>query len=155
MNDHANAITSRGLDELQAQLRDLEQGARRQIAERIRVAREWGDLKENAEYHDAKNEQAHLETRIARLRERISRSVVVDQPPTEGVVGFGSTVTVRDEQGAEHTWQIVSSHEAAPGEGRLSADSPVARALAGRRAGEQARIDLPRGARVLTLVRIS
>src|SRR5437763_3461529 len=100
-----------------------------QIADRIRTAREWGDLKENAEYHDAKNEQAHLETKIARLRERIAAAVLVEDPPTAGAVAFGATVHVRDQDGTEQSWQIVSSHEAAPGEGRLSVESPVAVAL--------------------------
>ena len=156
MPDDVNVTSAEGLQTLNEQLRELEQEGRREIAERIKVAREWGDLKENSEYHDAKNEQAHLETKIARLRERISRAVVVaDQAPDDGTVGFGSTVTVRDEQGGEQTWQIVSSHEASPADGRLSADSPVARALVGRRTGDQARIDLPRGARQLTVVSVS
>jgi transcription elongation factor GreA len=155
VQDDANVISAEGLESLEAQLQELEGEARREIAARIKVAREWGDLKENSEYHDAKNDQAHLETRIARLRERISRSVIVEQAPHDGVVGFGSTVTVRDERGREQTWQIVSSHEAAPGEGRLSADSPVARALNGRRPGDQAQVDLPRGAVALTVVAVA
>jgi transcription elongation factor GreA len=155
VEDDANVISAQGLESLEAQLHELEGEGRREIAARIKVAREWGDLKENSEYHDAKNDQAHLETRIARLRERISRSVIVEDPPSDGVVGFGSTVTVRDEQGGEQTWQIVSSHEAAPGEGRLSADSPVARALNGRRSGDQARVELPRGAVQLTVVAVA
>ncbi len=154
MEEDVNVISPEGLEALKAQLEELEQQGRRAIAERIKTAREWGDLKENAEYHDAKNEQAHLETKIARLRERISRSVVVEEAPTDGVVGFGSTVTLRDDQGAENTWQIVGSHEAAPAEGRLSADSPVARAVLGRRPGEQAQVELPRGRRTLTVVSV-
>jgi transcription elongation factor GreA len=119
---------------LEAELAELEGEGRREIAERIKTAREWGDLKENSEYHDAKNDQAHLETKIARLREKIAGAVIVEEAPAGagGVVGFGSTVVVRDQDGAEHTWRIVSSHDAAPGEGRLSAESPVAVALLGR-----------------------
>ena len=141
--------TADGLRALQAELAELEGDGRREIAERIKVAREWGDLKENSEYHDAKNEQAHLETKIARLRERIAGAVVVEEDGggTAGVVGFGSTVVVRDEDGAEQTWRIVSSHDAAPREGRLSAESPVAVALLGRAAGEQVSVSLPRGER--------
>src|SRR5579871_2634529 len=111
---------------LQAELEQLEGEGRRAIAARIKTAREWGDLKENSEYHDAKNEQAHLETKIARLRERISNAVVVEESATvDGAIGFGSTVLVRDGSGTERTWKIVSSHDASPAEGRLSADSPV------------------------------
>jgi transcription elongation factor GreB len=93
----------------------------------------------------------------ARLREKISTAVVVpdDELGEEGVVGFGSTVVVRDQHGAERTWTIVSSHDAAPAEGRLSVESPVARALAGRRGGEQVSVTLPRGEIVLTILSVS
>ena len=150
-------MTPAGLDALQAELAALEEEGRREIAERIKTAREWGDLKENSEYHDAKNDQAHLETKIARLREKISTAVVVEEGESsdEGIVGFGSTVVVRDQNGVERSWTIVSSHDAAPGEGRLSAESPVARALAGRRSGEQAAVVLPRGESVLTIVSVN
>jgi transcription elongation factor GreA len=155
MNEATNLITEAGLRALQDELATLERDGRRAIADRIKVAREWGDLKENAEYHDAKNDQAHLETKIARLRTKISTAQVVDgQDTLDGVVGFGSTVVVRDEHGVERTWVIVSSHDASPSEGRLSADSPVARALIGRRAGESAGVSLPRGESLLTVVRI-
>ena len=80
---------------LEDELATLEGDGRRAIAERIKTAREWGDLKENSEYHDAKNEQAHLETKIARLREQIAGAVVVEDTETaDGVVGLGSTVVV-------------------------------------------------------------
>ena len=155
--EDANVITAEGLATLKATLAELEGEGRRDIAARIKTAREWGDLKENSEYHDAKNEQAHLETKIARLRERIARSVVVEDAAggEEGIVHFGSTVTVSDEAGSEHTWTIVSSHEAQASAGRLSVESPVARALLGRRAGEEIVVELPRGRRSLTLLQIA
>src|ERR1700691_4151521 len=150
-------MTPAGLEALQAELDALEDHGRREIAERIKVAREWGDLKENSEYHDAKNDQAHLETKIARLREKISTAVLVEEGERAGadVVGFGSTVVVADQNGVQRTWTIVSSHDAAPGEGRLSAESPVARALAGGRSGEQAAVVLPRGESLLTILSVS
>jgi len=152
--DASNLTTAEGLAALNAELAALEGEGRRDIADRIRTAREWGDLKENSEYHDAKNEQAHLETRIARLREKIANAEVVEE--TAGaVVGFGSTVVVRDQDGAEQTWQIVSSHDAAPADGRVSAGSPMAAALLGRGPGEQAAVSLPRGTRTLTIVSVS
>jgi len=154
--DAANLITAEGLEQLKGELASLEGEGRREIAERIKTAREWGDLKENSEYHDAKNDQAHLETKIAKLRERISTAEVVEATEaTDGAVGFGSTVVVRDEAGKERSWQIVSSHDASPSEGRLSADSPVARALLGRRAGERASVVLPKGESVLIVVSVS
>lgn len=154
--DATNLITEDGLQELREELAALESEGRREIAERIKVAREWGDLKENSEYHDAKNDQAHLETKIARLRERISTAVIVEEQAGEsGTIGFGSTVVVRDAGGAERTWSIVSSHDASPGHGRISADSPVARALLGRRAGDEVAVALPRGESVLRVLSVS
>lgn len=151
-----NMITADGLTSLEAELAALEGDGRREIAERIKTAREWGDLKENSEYHDAKNDQAHLETKIARLRERISTAMVVERSDaTDGSIAFGSTVVVREgEGGPERTWTIVGSHDASPSEGRLSADSPVARALLGCGAGESVPVVLPKGEIVLTVVSV-
>jgi transcription elongation factor GreA len=157
MTDAANLTTAEGLAAMEAELAELEGDGRREIAERIKTAREWGDLKENSEYHDAKNEQAHLETKIARLREKITGAVVVQEGAGEstGVVSFGSTVAIRDQDGAEQTWRIVSSHDASPREGRLSAESPVALALLGLAPGEQATVTLPKGKRTLTVLSVS
>ncbi len=157
MPDATHLITAEGLEQLKAELAALEGDGRREIAERIKTAREWGDLKENSEYHDAKNDQAHLETRIARLREKITDAVVVAEQASApgGVVGFGSTVVIRDEDGAEQTWRIVSSHDASPKEGRLSAESPVAVALLGRAEGDEMSVTLPKGTRQLKIVSVS
>jgi transcription elongation factor GreA len=154
--DATNLTTAEGLQTLNAELAELEGEGRREIADRIKTAREWGDLKENSEYHDAKNDQAHLETKIARLREKIAAAVVVEEAPTVpgGMVGLGSTVVVRDQDAVENTWRIVSSHDAAPAEGRLSAESPVAMALLGRSPGDQVSVSLPKGKRVLTVVTV-
>ena len=153
----ANLTTAEGLQALEDELAALEGQGRREIAERIKTAREWGDLKENSEYHDAKNEQAHLETKIARLREKIADAVVVREQSASdgGVVGLGSTVVVRDPEGGEQTWRIVSSHDASPREGRLSAESPVAVALLGRAPGDQTSVSLPKGKRTLVVVSVS
>ena len=157
MPEATNLITAEGLETLKSELGALEGEGRREIAERIKTAREWGDLKENSEYHDAKNDQAHLETRIARLREKIADAVVVadEAHAPGGVVGFGSTVVIRDQDGAEQTWRIVSSHDASPKDGRLSAESPVAVALLGRAEGDEMSVTLPKGSRRLTIVSVS
>jgi transcription elongation factor GreA len=156
VSDAANMMTADGLAELHSELAALEGDGRREIAERIKTAREWGDLKENSEYHDAKNEQAHLETKIARLRERIAEAVIVEETTASagGLVGFGSSVHVRDQNGVEQTWRIVSSHDAAPAEGKLSAESPVAVALLGRAQGDKASVALPKGTRELTILSV-
>jgi transcription elongation factor GreA len=150
-----NAITAEGLDALRAELEELETTGREQIAAQIKTAREWGDLKENAEYHAAKEAQAHLETRILRLREKLLSAEVVEVQGGDEV-GFGSTVEVEDEQtGKTTTYTLVSSTEGSPGEGRLSMDSPVAGALLGRRAGEDAVVQTPRGERRMKVVSVS
>lgn len=150
------AITQEGLDALRAELEQLETVARGEIAARIRTAREWGDLKENAEYHAAKEDQAHLETRIKRLQERLRGAKVVEAGATpDGVVGFGSTVTVRDESsGREATYTIVGAAEASARDGRLSIESPVAVALVGARAGESVAVETPGGARTFQVLRV-
>src|SRR5258708_23681647 len=126
MPQATNLITTEGLHALEQELAALEGEGRREIAERISTARDWGDLKENSEYHDAKNDQAHLETKIAVLRERLARAEVVEVSTMPvGVVSFGSGVRVRDEDGREQHFEIVSSNTAVPAKGKISAESPV------------------------------
>jgi transcription elongation factor GreA len=156
--DDATLMTAADLEALRVELATLEGEGRRDMASRIKTAREWGDLKENSEYHDAKNEQAHLETRIAMLRDRLARAQVVEVAPKSsdgGVVGFGSVVMVRDDEGREQRFEIVSSRSAAPGAGQISIESPVAKGLLGLHAGEAVSITLPRGSRRLTVVSIA
>jgi transcription elongation factor GreA len=142
------AITAQGLRELRAELERLEGPARREIAARIQAARELGDLKENAEYHIAKDDQAHLETRIKRLRERREKAVVVETDTEEATLSFGRTAEVLDEaSGTVYTWTIVGATEADLAKGKLSAESPVASALLGRAAGDTLEVQTPRGPR--------
>src|SRR5436853_5113475 len=145
-------MTSEALEALRAEIEDLETRGRVEIAKQIKTAREWGDLKENAEYHAAKEAQAHLETRILRLREKLLKAEVVEVESGDEV-GFGSQVEVEDEHtGKATTYTLVSSTEAAPAQGKLSMDSPVASALLGRRAGEVAVVQTPRGERRFKVV---
>jgi transcription elongation factor GreA len=150
-----NAITAEGLEALRAELAELEGPGRQEIAKQIKTAREWGDLKENAEYHAAKEAQAHLETRILKIRDRIKNAEVVEVS-SGGTVGFGSTVVVEDEStGKQTTYRIVASNEADIAKGLLSAESPVAAALDGKRAGDVGIVTTPRGERRLKLVEVS
>jgi transcription elongation factor GreA len=150
-----NAITAEGLDALRTELEELETTGREQIAAQIKTAREWGDLKENAEYHAAKEAQAHLETRILRLREKLLSAEVVEVKLSDQA-SFGSTVEVEDEQtGKTMTYTLVSSTEASPSDGRLSMESPVAGAILGRRAGDVAVVQTPRGERRMKVVSVS
>jgi transcription elongation factor GreA len=147
-------MTAAGLAALNAELEELETAGRAAIAAQIRTAREWGDLKENAEYHAAKEAQAHLETRIKVLRERTLTAKVVEVAGGDEV-GFGSRVEVEDAAtGRRATYTLVSAAEARAAEGRISIESPVAAALRGRRAGDEAVVRTPRGDRRLTVVSV-
>jgi transcription elongation factor GreA len=142
------AITAAGLKLLEAELDALQTDGRRAMAARILAAREEGDLKENAEYHIAKNDQAHLETKIKRLRERLQKAVVVETDTDDDAFSFGRTAEVVDEEsGSLYTWTIVGATEADLAQGKLSAESPVALALLGQRAGEVVEVETPRGPR--------
>ena len=141
-------ITAEGLRALEAELHELEIEGRRAMSERIKAARELGDLKENAEDHIAKDDQAHLETKIRRLRERLRAATVVEADAGDDTFGFGRTAEVLDETtGAVHSWTIVGPTEADIKSGRLSAESPVAQALLGQAPGQRVEVETPRGTR--------
>ena len=141
------AITAEGLEALKSELQRLEGEGRHTIARRISAAREHGDLKENAEYHAAKEDQAHLETRISRLAQRLRNARVVEVPDGDaGVVAFGATVHVVDEDsGRGSTFTLVGPTEADLRSGKLSAESPMAVALMGAAPGDVVEVDAPRG----------
>ena len=125
------------------------------MGERLLAARELGDLKENAEYHIAKDDQAHLETRIKRLTERLRGAVVVEPRADDAGFAFGRTAEVLDLEGGNvHTWTIVGPTEANLAEGKLSAESPVARALLGHSPGETVEVETPRGPRKYRVERL-
>ncbi len=135
-------------DELNAEIEKLETVDRPAIAEKISVAREDGDLKENAEYHAAKNDQSFLETRILQLREQRQNAVIVESTGQETEIGFGSTFTLLDSSsGKEMTYTIVSSFEQDASSGKLSSSSPVAEAVLGKKEGDDVSVLLPNGNR--------
>jgi transcription elongation factor GreA len=148
-------ITPEGLAALREEIEDLESRGRAEMAVRIKAARELGDLKENAEYHIAKDDQAHLETKILRLNQRLRAAKVAERSVSEDVVAFGSTVTVVDEaSGREHAFTLVGPTEADLKTGRLSSESPVARALIGARAGDKVTVETPGGRRSYSVKRV-
>ena len=148
-------ITAEGLENLKAEIEELEGPGREKISERLKVARAMGDLKENAEYHIAKDDQAHLETRIKRARERLRDAVVVEaDQSSSGKFSFGRTAVVVDSAGREHTWTLVGSTEANLAEGRLSAESPVGQALRNRPVGDMVEVSTPKGTRAFTVSRL-
>jgi transcription elongation factor GreA len=141
-------ITSEGLAALRAEIEELETRGRAEMAERIKAARELGDLKENAEYHIAKDDQAHLETKIQRLNQRLRAARVFERSEAADVVAFGSTVSVIDENsGRILEFTLVGPTEADLKLGRLSSESPVAQALVGARAGDTVTVHTPGGER--------
>lgn len=149
------AITPEGLTELKAEIEELEGPGRSAMAERIKAARELGDLKENAEYHIAKEDQAHLETRIKRLRERLKYAVVVESSSDTDCFAFGCTAEVLDEStGKVNQWTLVGSTEANLAEGRLSAESPIGQALRDAPVGEAVTISTPKGEKTLRVQRL-
>jgi transcription elongation factor GreA len=149
-------ITAAGIEELRAELAQLEGPARQEMAARIKVARELGDLKENADYHIAKEDQAHLETRIKRLQERLRNAVVVEvDEAAADAFAFGRTAEVLDEaKGESSEWTLVGSTEADLSQGRLSAESPIGRALLDAPVGATVTVETPRGERSFKVVRL-
>jgi transcription elongation factor GreA len=152
---NAEPITEAGLTALKAELGELETVARREIAARILTARGHGDLKENGEYHAAKEDQALLETRILRLRQRLRGATVVEVTTGGDVFSFARSAEIRDEgTGETHIWTVVGATEADRTQGKLSAESPIARALLGHPVGETVEVPTPKGSRRLTIVRL-
>lgn len=149
-------MTAGDLEGLRAELVELEGPRRREIAARIKTAREWGDLKENAEYHAAKEEQGHLETRILRLRDQVQNAVVVEHSSGSESVQFGCQVAFTDRtSGAQQRFRIVAARQAKPSEGLLSVASPIAAALMDHRVGDVVRVSAPSGVRELVIDEIN
>ncbi len=149
-------LTPEGLEKLKAELEDLTTNKRREVAERIKDAREYGDISENSEYDDAKNEQAMLEGKILDLEEKLRSASVIDaRELSTDVVQVGSAVTIKPEKGKSETYTIVGSAESDPKQRKLSNESPVGRALIGKGKGEKVTVALPNGSsRTLTVEKI-
>ena len=149
MAEKAYYVTEEGLAALQAELEDLKVNRRKEVAEKIKEALSFGDLSENSEYDEAKNEQAKLYGRIAEVENILSHAVVIDESAEQeraGVVGLGCTVKVRDlDLEEEATYAIVGSQEANPMESRISDDSPFGRAMLGKHIGQTVEVEAPVG----------
>lgn len=139
-------LTREGYDKLVAELEYLKTEKRDEIAEKIKVARGYGDLSENAEYDAAKDEQGHVEQRILEIEAQLKVAVIIDSSSRgRGVIGVGSTVTVEYATGKEATYMIVGSTEYDPIHGKISDDSPIGAALKGHKTGDTVSVDLPIG----------
>ena len=150
-------LTQEGYEKLKEELDHLQNVKRQEVADRIRVAREFGDISENSEFDDAKNEQAMIEKEISKIEERLRAARIID--PTEAsadAVAVGLQVKVKDvTRKKDMSYQIVGSAEADPTNGRLSNESPVGRALMGRKKGETFDVAVPAGTLTLKVVSIS
>jgi transcription elongation factor GreA len=138
-------ITPEGLEAVRAELDELTTVRRPNIVEKIKSARELGDLSENFEYHSAKNEQGFIESRIQELEQIIRNHRLISVPTASGVVQLGSTVRFTEEDGPEETYRIVGPAEADPGNGRVSNESAVGKALLGRRVGDETKVEIESG----------
>jgi transcription elongation factor GreA len=149
-------LTPEGYEKLKQEIDVLQNERRREVAERIRIAREFGDITENAEYDDAKNEQAMLEHKIAQLEERIlSARVITKKEISKDIVSVGSRVRLRDVQaGKTFEYHIVGSAEANPAENKLSNESPVGKAIIGHKKGETVEVAAPRGSLTFKILEI-
>jgi transcription elongation factor GreA len=138
--EKAEPLTQAQKEQLEAELAELEGPRRKEIVDAIATARGFGDLSENFEYHAAKNEQGLLERRIAMLRDRVTRAVIVDEDERDsGTVGIGSKVVIEDERGEQLTVDISSV-------GGVSPESPLGRALVGAKVGDEVPVEAPAGA---------
>ena len=151
------ALTPKGLEDLKEKIEFLQTERRREVAARIKEAREFGDIAENSEYDDAKNEQAMLEKQIADLEEKLRGARVIDKKSVDtDAVDVGVTVHVKDQKsGKSSKYSIVGPPEADPAESKLSNESPIGKALLGHKRGEIVSVPIPRGpARKLKITKI-
>ena len=157
MAEHPVPLTQDGLAKLEQELEYLKTVRRPQVAERIRQSKELASTQNNAEYDDAKNEQAFVEGRILTLEKLIQDSVLIDEEKAHHAsqVQIGSTVSVAVAEGKKQEFTIVGSAEADPTHGRISNESPVGRALLGKRVGDEVVVNVPKGALRYTVVKIS
>jgi len=148
------ALTPEGQAKLEDELRHLETVRRREVGERIKEAKEFGDISENSEYDDAKNEQAWVESRIIEINQILAHATIIDAPKKSDKVTLGSRVELEDrETGETHLYQVVGSAEADPTHDRISNESPVGQAIMGRKKGETVQVTTPRGTVIEYVVR--
>lgn len=147
-------LTQSGVDELKAEHAELV-SHRAPLAERIREARELGDLSENAEYQSAREEQDRLETRIGELEHILQNVEIIKKPKVDGHVRLGSTVKLKSDSGDTQQFQIVGTVEADPLNGKISDESPIGKVLLGKKEGEKAEIKTPSATNVYKIVSIS
>jgi transcription elongation factor GreA len=139
------ALTAEGQSKLEDELKHLETVRRREVGERIKEAKEFGDISENSEYDDAKNEQAWVESRILEITQILARATIIDAPKKSDKVTLGSKVSLQSETGVKRTYQVVGSAEADPNADKISNESPVGAAILGHKKGDTVSVTTPSG----------
>lgn len=147
-------ITQEGLEKLKTESRDLKEKTRKEVIERIRNAKEFGDLSENAEYEDAKNQQSFVEGRIQELEEMIRNARLVSKDQDKSKVEIGDKVTIKCNGDSPETYEIVGATESDPASGKISSESPIARTLLNRKKGENIEIPTPDGTMTCKILKI-
>ncbi|MGD0857181.1 MAG: transcription elongation factor GreA [Dehalococcoidia bacterium] len=148
-------ITQEGLEKLKAEYEQLTSFSRKDVAEKIKRAREMGGTENNAEYEDAKNEQAFIEGRISSLENIILNARIIEGPHHPGVVELGDTILIQNQDGKIDRYTIVGTTEANPVEGKISCESPVGKALLGKKKGAKVEVRTPAGIMKLQLIEVS
>lgn len=148
-------ITQEGLEKLKAEYEQLISFSRKDVAEKIKRAREMGGTENNAEYEDAKNEQAFIEGRISSLENIILNARIIEGPHQPGVVELGDTILIQNQDGKIDRYTIVGTAEANPVEGKISCESPVGKALLGKKKGAKVEVRTPAGIMKLQLIEVS
>jgi len=139
------ALTPEGQTKLEEELRHLETVRRREVGERIKEAKDFGDISENSEYDDAKNEQAWVESRIIEVTQILAHATIIEAPKKSDKVTLGSKVEIKSAGGSVHVYQVVGSAEADPANNKISNESPVGQAIMGHKKGESVKVTTPSG----------
>lgn len=146
-------LTPEGVDKLKEELEELTGNKRAEIAQKLKEAKEYGDLSENIQYDDAKDQQAFIEGRISEIENILRHASLIEAPVDRKVVGLGSTVHLELEDGVQK-YQIVGSTEANPDEGKISNESPIGKALLGKKPGEEVEVTVPSGTMVYRIKKV-
>jgi transcription elongation factor GreA len=145
MNNNTHYLTPDGKENLEAELQDLKENGRREIAKRLKNAISMGDLSENADYHKAKEDQSFLEGRIQEIESILYNAEIIKTQDNYQQVSLGATVTIKETDYPAETYHLVGTKEANPGEGRISHESPIGKALIGHKVGDVVKAQLPNG----------
>ncbi len=147
-------ITKEGLKKLKEELEDMKTRQREELSKRLRFAIQQGDLSENADYHKAKEDQAFLEGKIREYEETVAGAKIIDGSNNNGVIDVGSHITIQEGSYPEERYHMVGAREANPMEGRISNESPIGKALLGRKAGDTVTVETPGGAMELKILSV-